>query len=152
MNRHYIKYYLSQTGGNIEEIGPLFHSAVNYQRGRGLGDIFGGLFRYIKPLLSSGINFLKNEVLSSGIGALSDIASGASPKEVFQDRGKEALKNLRRGAVNKLHTMYGSGRKRTIKRKKPSKTSHSYIKLKRRKVKKVKKVKTHKKRVLDIFD
>ena len=41
--RMYEDYYTGQVGGNI----PLFHGA-RYQRGHGLGNVIGGLFRRVK--------------------------------------------------------------------------------------------------------
>jgi len=145
MERAYYKYYLVQSGKGLDDIGPLLHSVVPYQRGRGLGSFFGGLFRYLKPIFTSGANILKKEVINSGINALSDIATGANLKEVVQDRSKEIIKNVRRGAVQKLNEMYGQGK---IKRRKPIKrpliNNLNYFSSKRRRV-------SNKKKQKDIF-
>lgn len=168
MSQRYIKYYLLQSGGSVDEIGPLFHSTVAYQRGRGLGSIFGGLIRFLKPIFSSGVDMLKNQAIKTGSSALTDLVTGANPKQVFQDRGREALKNLRKTAVNKLNDMYGEGiRKFAIKRSAIKKIVHLPSKSQKKLKNKVKKPKKHKstqtkksvktknkkkKRVLDIFD
>lgn len=132
MHREYIKYYQSQAGGNINEIGPLLQLYPSIQRGRGLGNLFAGLFRYLKPSLVTGLNFIKDEALKTGANILSDIVSGANPKEVFQDQAKEGLKNLRTSAINQLHSMYGSGRKRKRSRNSKKLTTKKRKTIKRR--------------------
>lgn len=125
MERQYIKYYLEQTGGNYEDIGAIYRSKSKIQCGRGIGSFFGGLYRYLRPIVSSGIDILKKEALSSGVEALSDISKGSNPKEVFQDKGVQVLKNIRRGTIQKLYDMYGSGgRKNAIKRRLNSENFH----------------------------
>lgn len=164
MERQYIKYYLEQTGGNYEDIGTIYHSKSKTQCGGGIGSFFGGLYRYLRPIVSSGIDLLKKEALSTGIEGLSAISKGANPKEVFQDRGAQALKNIRRDAMQKLYDMYGSGvRKNAIKRRLNLENSHlpASPPTKRRiieasnnlrKIKTIKKNKKKLQRVADIFN
>lgn len=156
MQREYIKYYASQAGGSINEIGPLLQRQQTIQRGRGLGNLFASLFRYLKPSLVSGLDFLKEEALRTGGNILSDIVSGANPKEAFQEQAKAGIKNLRTTAINQLHSMYGSGRKkRSYKQMKKRKSIKRRVKTKlnsigkRRRVQKIGKRK--KARILDIF-
>ena len=50
-------YYLRQTGGgsyNNKGIGPIYSIPPYLQRGHGIGNVFGSLFRWIKPILWSG--------------------------------------------------------------------------------------------------
>lgn len=90
-----------------------------FQRGRGgLGNIFSHLYRYIKPWVKSGIDSVKKELISSGIDILSD-QSGAPLKEIVGNRGKTAIKNLKRKAQEKLdNIMKGSGKFSSKKKRK----------------------------------
>jgi hypothetical protein len=157
MERRYVKYYLQQTGGGYSEIGSFYNAPISYQRGRGLGNLFGGLFKYLQPVLSSGFNLLTNELASTGVDALKDIMSGANVKEVIQDRGKEAYKNMRKNAVNQLHKMYGSGirtkhlKRRTFLKRRGIKRKRSTLRSQLTKRRRKKRTKSSKKRVLDIF-
>lgn len=151
MQREYIKYYSNQAGGNINEIGPLLQSHQTLQRGRGLGSLFASLFRFLKPAVASGLNLLKDEAIRTGTNIFSDIASGANLKEAFQDQAKAGIKNLRTSAVNQLHSMYGSGRKR--KRKSIKRRVKPKIKsIAKRRRTQIKNKKTKKTRILDIFN
>lgn len=102
MSNPYTSYYLNQSGGGL--IGHIYKSPnTRIQRGRGLGSIFGGLMRFLRPLLKSGINAVKDQAIKSGIGVLQDIAANKKPlKGILLQRGMEARDNLRDRAMKKI--------------------------------------------------
>lgn len=135
MERAYVRYYSSQVGRGINDIGPLLQFYPTIQRGRGIGNIFGSLFRYLKPVLSSGWDLFKKEAVNTSKNILGDIASGAHIKEAVIDQGKSGIKNLRKSMVNQLHSMYG-GRRKSIKRRSVPKKQHSELKRRKKRTKK----------------
>jgi hypothetical protein len=54
-------YYIHQAGKGY----PVF-AGRRYQRGHGLGSIFGGLFKAAMPLLKKGAKTLEREALKTG--------------------------------------------------------------------------------------
>jgi hypothetical protein len=49
-----------------------------YQRGHGLGNIFGGLFKAAMPLLKKGAKTLEREALKTGLNIAGDVVQGQS--------------------------------------------------------------------------
>jgi hypothetical protein len=98
-----------------------FHAGARYQRGRGLGSIFGGLMRGFMPVLSKGLaigkkiigsDIAKNiggTILESGTRAAKNLAAdlleGKDVRMSAQDELNEAKKKI-------ASTLRGSGRKR----------------------------------------
>jgi hypothetical protein len=58
----YHDYYIHQAGKGY----PVF-AGRRYQRGHGLGSIFGGLFKAAMPLLKKGAKTLEREALKTGL-------------------------------------------------------------------------------------
>lgn len=67
-----------------------FHEGVRFQRGRGLGAIFGGLFRALRPLASMGLKAGKKFIQSE---------TGRSLTSAVKDLGSNALKNIAADAL-----------------------------------------------------
>lgn len=131
-----------------------------YGSGLGIGGIFASALRYlapkIGPLLSSGINAIKNELLSTGIDVLKN-----PTKENLKRRSLQAVDNLTEKVDKKIKLLSGSGvNKKRIKLKCRKKKTHSrvkrrVVKSKKRKTKIIRRGRTKfKKSVLkkDIFD
>lgn len=125
MNTHYISYYLRQQGGGIGDIGPLYRSPFILQKGSGgVGSFFSGVWKYLSPLLSSGVSALSNEAAKSGAAILGQV--GNKPlKEVFKEQGKVAMKNLATRAADKLKRKMQGGEGRSIKYIKRAKQSYA---------------------------
>jgi len=66
----YTHYYVNQSGGG--EIGPVYRASFRMQRGNGIGSFFGGLFRFVKPLMYSGAKAVGKEALKTG-SSITDI-------------------------------------------------------------------------------
>jgi hypothetical protein len=68
-DRKYLQdYYLRQAGHGY----PVY-TGGRFQRGNGLGSIFGGLFKAAMPLLKSGAKTLDREALKTGLSIAGDV-------------------------------------------------------------------------------
>lgn len=146
MDRVYTNYYLVQAGSGLSDIGPLYTQPYILQSGSGIGSIFSGLLKFLRPMISSGLNQIKNQSLKTGAAILRD-ANNKPLKEVFKEQGKIALKNLAVKGLEKLSKpQEGTGRrKKAIKRRRNTKNiGHSISSSKRKR--------QHSKRILDIFN
>ena len=107
------KYYIHQAGGGGSSggIGPIYSLPPYIQRGHGIGDYLGPLFRTIKPLFFSGARYagkaLGRAALRTGGKILSEIANNQQMnyKDIISKNVQESFQNLR-------STMMGGGRKR----------------------------------------
>jgi len=122
-----------------------YHAGARYQRGRGLGALFGGLMRGFAPLLKSGFavgkkllssNLAKNignTLLESGTHAVksltADLLEGKDVSATAQEELNEAKKKI-------ASTLRGSGRKRkkscqksicAVKKRRQRKTSFNLL-------------------------
>ena len=112
------RYYVSQAGGGgsgSDGIGPILSLPHYVQRGHGIGNILGGLFRTLRPLLFSGIRTagkqaaktLGREALRTGGRILTDIAD--NPDTSYKDIISRQVHNTFQNLSTK---MTGKGRKR----------------------------------------
>lgn len=104
-----------------------FHSGPRFQRGRGLGSIFSGLFRSLKPLASMGLKAGKklmqsdivknigNKALQMGTEAAKNIAIDMLEGRSFKESASNQIDDAKSQIAQALK---GSGRKRKVKRKK----------------------------------
>ena len=86
---NYNEYYARQAGGAL----PYFAGAP-YQRGHGLGSLFGGLLRSAMPLIKRGAVALK-----TGVRITDDVMSGQSIKKAAKRRVTDAGRSMLRGLV-----------------------------------------------------
>ena len=112
------KYYIIQAGGGKGEVGPVYSVPPFIQRGHGVGDVLGSIFRsvrYVAPYFFSGfksagkdaVKFLGREALRTGGKILSEIAD--NPQTHYQDI---ISKNVQETFQNLSSKMTGRGRKR----------------------------------------
>lgn len=127
MDGVYIRYYIQQQGGRLSvdanEFGDVLKLPKVYQRGRGLGGVFGSFWKYLQPLLMKGANFVKDELIETGSDVLRNLNTQKPMKEILRDRSVQMVDKLRNTAVDKLNSMVGSGGKYKRKRKITSKKS-----------------------------
>ena len=114
------RYYLNQAGGGGENV----FRGTRIQKGHGIGGLFRGLFKSVKPLLKSGMNnikpilkkgvkFVGQQALDSGMNLASDLLKGRNIKTAARQRAIEARDQLKRKA---LHSLGPPGKR--IKRRK----------------------------------
>lgn len=106
-----------------------FHAGARYQRGRGLGALFGGLLRGFAPLaklgLSAGKRFINSDLVKnigstladSGRKAATNIAADFLEGRNVAQTAQEELAETRRKLAG---TLRGSGKKRKKKSCQPS--------------------------------
>lgn len=145
MDKYYTRYYSNQSGGGHEDFGPLLRFHNVYQKGRGIGGFFSGIFRYLTPLLSSALQGLKSGAIEAG----TDFLRGKPANEIFRDTSIQMVDKLRDKAAEKIKQMSGSGKrvKKSIKGQMRRVCGQSKAISKRKTVKK-RKIKS---RVIDIF-
>ena len=90
---NYNEYYARQAGGAL----PYFAGA-QYQRGHGLGSLFGGLLRSAMSLIKRGAVALGKGALKTGV-RIADDMSGQSIKRATKRRVADAGRNLMRGLL-----------------------------------------------------
>jgi len=109
-------YYIRQAGGGGSNtaIGPIYSIPPYLQRGRGIGNVLGSLFRFIKPILWSGAKALGRETLRTDIAKNRTSTSPVEVRDIVSRRLSESRQKL-------IDTLEGRGRKRapTPKNKRP---------------------------------
>jgi hypothetical protein len=118
----YTSYYIRQAQTGIS--GSQYPS----QNGKGLGNWLTSAFKYIYPYIKSGFNAVTDELLSTGVGLVSDKIKNVPFKESLSSRVKNLGTGLTDRAVNQIQSMTGAGR---IKRKRKAATTHSTSKRRR---------------------
>ena len=129
---NYNEYYARQAGGAL----PYFAGA-QYQRGHGLGSLFGGLLRSAMPLIKTGAVALGRGALKTGVHIAGDVLSGQNIKTAAKRRVTDAGRSM-------LRDLPGVRPRKRIKRA-PAKIVVTTAKRRRKR-------QTPKKREADIFD
>lgn len=106
---HYARMYAGpQIGNGLGEIevysGPIHH--YHRQSGAGIGRYFANAFRFFRPLVTSGINALKDQGIKSSASILNQLGD-KDLKSILQQESQVALKNLKQKAVNKINQATG---------------------------------------------
>ena len=103
----------------------LLHTGDRYQSGRGLGSLFSGLFRSLKPIVSMGLRAGKRILtsdLAKQVGSTALDIGKSTLKNVAADliEGKDTHDSLNKGLETAKSTIAdqirGSGRRRKRKR------------------------------------
>lgn len=116
MSRYERYFTQHQVGGGISDIGYVHRSPQHLQRGRGL---FGGIIRWLTPLLLSSGKAIGKEALKSGAEILGNW--GNQPiNQLMKAEKEKILKNLAAKAGNKLKRMGDEMSGDGIKRRKRS--------------------------------
>jgi hypothetical protein len=91
----YHDYYIHQAGK-----GYSVFAGRRYQRGHGLGSIFGGLLKAAMPLLKKGAETLGREALKTGLNIAGNVLQGRNIKQAEKSRLKSTGQNLLQKAMN----------------------------------------------------
>jgi hypothetical protein len=117
-----------------------FHAGARYQRGRGLGSIFGGLLRGFMPILSRGMSVGKklltsdlaknigNTLMDTGARAAKNVTADLLEGRDFRNTAQEELNEAKKKIAS---TLRGSGK--GTKRKKSCQKSICAAKKRQRK-------------------
>lgn len=98
-----VQYYVHQSGRGLTDnpnsgLGPIYAVPTFVQRGHGIGDILGSLWRFVRPLLWTGAKSLGKETLKTGSQLLSDLANkpaNVSAQDVLTASAQNLVKRLR---------------------------------------------------------
>ena len=82
---------------------------VAFQRGGGLGNFLGRLFRFVLPVAKKVGKAVGKQALTSGADILDDVVKGRNIKESAKEHGRVALGNLSNKAGNYMRQK-GRGR------------------------------------------
>jgi len=112
-SRHlYEDYYRDQSGGAGAM--PVFVGR-RYQRGHGLAQTIGGLFkRFVVPLVAPHAKRIGKQILGNvaktGMEVVGDVMSGRSVKEAVKDRGLSGIKRTIGDIVQQSPHDFGNSR------------------------------------------
>jgi hypothetical protein len=81
----YTQYYVNQSGGG--GIGSVYKASFRVLMGHGIGSFFRGLFRFVKPLLYSGVKAVGKEALKTGSNILTDQGAVVSRIKIMTSQG-----------------------------------------------------------------
>ena len=95
----YQDYYIHQAGKGY----PVF-AGRRYQRGHGLGSIFGRLFKAAMPLLKKGAKTLGRKALKTRFNMAGDVVQGRNIKQAAKSRLKSTGQNLLQKAMDTVGT------------------------------------------------
>ena len=95
-SKAYEHYYLTQVGND-----SLYFIEAPFQRGYGLGSIFGSIAKLIMPLMKSGVKAIGKQALKGGLGFASDVLAGKDAKQAAVDRAQAAGSILLRQAAKR---------------------------------------------------
>ena len=104
---NYNDYYARQAGGAL----PYFAGA-QYQRGHGLGSLFGSLLRSAMPLIKRGSVALGKGALKTGVRIAGDVLSGQNIKTAAKRRVTDAVMSSIRAPPGKRTTFTAVKRRR----------------------------------------
>ena len=105
----YNHYYQMGSGNAVSSGISRVFVGPQHQRGHGIGQFLGDLFRRALPLLTRGAKAIGSEALSAGYNILTDVDQDIPVKQSFRNRARESAHNLRRKAEEKLDKMMEGG-------------------------------------------
>lgn len=127
MYKHYYSNQAQQKGRGA------FFAGRRFQKGAGIGSIFGSLFRRALPFLSNITKQIGKQALKTSANVLADTASGHRIQDSIKTRLRESGQEMKREAINKLQnaitSQTGSGRKRKMSRQSKEGSSRKRRKL-----------------------
>jgi len=114
----YERYYANQQSGRGM---PVYSGAIR-QKGHGLGNIIGSLFRRILPFLGRGAA----AALMTGSKVVGDVSDGKKLNQSLKDRLPEGIKSLASSVVNQSGSGHRKRKRSKSKKKKKTKKIKGY--------------------------
>ena len=115
---NYNDYYARQAGGAL----PYFAGA-QYQRGHGLGSLFGSLLRSAMPLIKRGAVALGRGALKTGVRIAGDVLSGQNIKTAAKRRVTDAIGSIRAPPGKRIKRTAAKATFTAVKRRRKKRTS-----------------------------
>jgi hypothetical protein len=112
-----------------------YFAGTRYQRGHGLGSIFGNIFRGLKSIFPSVLRKVGRHALSTGVNIANDVLEGKKFKDAAMSHGLRGLKTaagevvpeivetIKQSARSDVEQSGSGSRKRKKHQHKPSKPS-----------------------------
>lgn len=113
----YTSYYVKQAQTGL---GARYN---HQQTGHGLGNFLASMFRSVFPYVRSGFKALKDEVLTGGLGVLSDAVRRVPMQESLTNRVRNMGHGLTERAVRKVSNMTGSSEQKGGRKRKRSQSA-----------------------------
>ena len=110
----YTRHYVNQSVGG-DEIGSVYKDTFRVQKYNGIGSLFRGLFRFVKPRLYSVRKAVGKEALKRGSHIITDILNKELEQpvgDIFKTRFSEAKGNFERKIKKMTSCSFGLKRKR----------------------------------------
>lgn len=111
-DNHYHQHY-NQTGAGG---GISVFRGGQYQRGYGIGSIFGSLIRSALPLVKQGVKALGKSALRTGLRVASDGLRGKNLRQSLKDNARVAGSELIRDSLDSMMRSRGNKRRRRAPR------------------------------------
>ena len=115
---NYNDYYARQAGGAL----PYFAGA-QYQRGHGLGSLFGSLLRSTMPIIKRGAVALGRGALKTGVRIAGDVLSGQNIKTAAKRRVTDAIGSIRAPPGKRIKRAAAKATFTAVKRRRKKRTS-----------------------------
>ena len=115
---NYNDYYARQAGGAL----PYFAGA-QYQRGHGLGSLFGSLLRSAMPLIKRGAVALGRGALKTGVRIAGDVLAGQNIKTAAKRRVTDAIGSIRAPPGKRIKRTAAKATFTAVKRRRKKRTS-----------------------------
>lgn len=97
----YTHYYLEQSGNGLSDIGRIYRRKRFYQNGRGIGSLFGGIMKSLRPIFKSSVKALGKQSYRVGKDMMKNF--GKRPfKDLIKENGKLMLNNLAEQSVDQI--------------------------------------------------
>lgn len=101
---NYVRLYsnqLNQGGRGLSDIKLYYGPHHHRQSGAGVGNFFASAFRYLRPLVLSGLKEIGSEGIRTAESLVSQLGK-KNVKEILKEEGEQALKNLGNKAIKTL--------------------------------------------------
>lgn len=97
----YTRYYLEQMGNGLSGIGTLYRRRRYYQSGRGIGSLFSGIMKSLRPIFKSTVKAVGKQSLKTGKNIFKSIGK-QSFKDSLKENGQRMLSALAEKGVEQI--------------------------------------------------
>lgn len=104
---YYRQLYSGNQGGYGFEDIELYRGPVYRQRGAGFGSFLRNSYKYLQPLLNSGVNAITNQGLKSASSVLSQLGK-KNLNTILSEEGEKIVQNLSDSAIKKIRRLQGN--------------------------------------------
>lgn len=122
-------------GYNLQDIGKLYVSPSKFQsgrnyyyaQGRGLSNVFRGVWSFLRPLLVQSSKAIGSELLKGSADVIENLGGDKSFRTLVEEERDKRLSNLSQRAMNKLTKLQSGNNIRSLAIKRKKKPSSNLI-------------------------